>query len=112
MASTRTRHRNSLSAYQSQRQRFGARQQAILAVFAANGPLTDREVAEKMGGKHRSYVQPRISELLADGFLIETGHTKDAVTDITVRLCTVLLASPPPQPVHIDDTDDRQMALL
>lgn len=82
----RKMHRNSLGAYRAESRNLHSRETEIL-VWAARhtGSYTDRTIAELMGFPHRSFVQPRISTLIADGFLAENGKTPCHVTGKMVR---------------------------
>lgn len=78
-------HDNSLSAYRAEESRLSARAMAVLAWISEHGPHTDRQVAAGMGFDHRSAVQPRISELIDAGKLMEVGDVKCPVTGKRVR---------------------------
>lgn len=79
-------HRNSLNAYRAEGRRLHSREIEILIWSNIHtGSYTDRKVAELMGFAHRSEVQPRISDLIADGLMCENGKTPCDVTGRPVR---------------------------
>lgn len=51
--------------------------------------MTDREIADHLGFADLNQVRPRITEMIALGFLRECGKVKDAVTGRSVRLVEV-----------------------
>lgn len=77
-------HRNSLAAHDPAK--LDERSRAILADIERNGAGTDRQIAARMGFEHRSYVQPRISDMVKAGVLREVGAVKDDTTGKTVRI--------------------------
>lgn len=79
-------HENSRTAYHQELPGLHTRALDVLAWIKVKGAVTDRECAAGMGYPHRSFVQPRISTLIKDGFLEECGKTKCPVTGKTVRL--------------------------
>lgn len=69
-------HANSLRAYDQEARELGGRNLEVYAhVLASPMPLTDREIAKGLGYPHRSAVQPRISDLVKAGWLVEVGTT-------------------------------------
>lgn len=79
-------HPNSVAAYDPAEMSKRATQ--VLAAFKlARAPMTDRECAKVMGFPHKSAVQPRISELVASGYLSEISSARDEITGKTVRVC-------------------------
>lgn len=88
---THRMHSNSLAAYRDtaeMRPRL-ARSFAIVEVLRQRGPMTDRQVASALNYPHKSAVQPRISELVEIGQLVERGSVKDEITGKPVRVCAV-----------------------
>lgn len=80
-------HPNSLASWRSLNR--AARTQAILAVYRGSTvPLTDREVAERLGFTDLNSCRPRITELIHAGEVAEIANVKDHVTGKTVRCCT------------------------
>jgi predicted transcriptional regulator len=81
-----TLHANSLTAYRQEHRNLHRREVEILVfMHFYTGSCTDRVIAELMGFPHRSFVQPRISTLIADGYLYENGKTPCHVTGKSVR---------------------------
>lgn len=78
-------HDNSIAAYRAEESKLSKRAQAVLDWIAKHGPHTDREVAAGMGFEHRSAVQPRISELVDAGKLMEVCNCRCPITGKTVR---------------------------
>jgi len=67
-------HPNSLNAYRAEGRKLHSREVKILIwANTHTGSYTDRSVADLMGFSHRSEVQPRISDLVADGLMCENG---------------------------------------
>lgn len=77
-------HAHSIAAYESLP--LQEREREVLAVFgdALTSPLTDREVAERLG-REIACVRPRITRLIELGVLAEAGSVKDLRTNRTVR---------------------------
>lgn len=82
----RRTHPNSVAAYHAERPRLSSRAQKILDHVTEHGGGTDRQIATAMGFEHRSEVQPRISELILAGLLVEVNQIKCGVTSKTVRV--------------------------
>ncbi len=93
MARQQAMHPHSLTTYAEERDRLSVRALAILDVFTLKGRMTDRQVARAMG-VHRSYVPPRMSELVKAELLVEVGSTKDPTTRKMVRVCALPQAAP------------------
>lgn len=88
----RPRHRvhpNSVAAYRAEQPRLSSRVQKILDHVTKHGGGTDRQIAEAMWYPERSHVQPRISELVQAGLLVEVNKIKCPVTGNTVRVVGV-----------------------
>jgi hypothetical protein len=84
---THQMHANSLEAFKSLNRK--ARWKAIHEVYAANRQsLTDREVMTALGFTDANCVRPRITEMIDEGYLCETGKVRDRVTNKPVRICT------------------------
>jgi predicted HTH transcriptional regulator len=78
-------HDNSVAAYHAEESKLSTRAQAVLAWILKHGPHTDRQVAAGMGFEHRSAVQPRITELIDAGKLMEVCSVRCPVTGKSVR---------------------------
>lgn len=80
-------HANSTAAWRDLD--VGKRQALVLAVYRlAIQPLTDREVAERLGFADMNAVRPSITRLVQAGKLGEGPSVKDGLTGRTVRTCT------------------------
>jgi len=82
-------HENSLDAYRSSELELSERAQAVFDWIKSNGKATDRQVARGMGFDHKSAVQPRISEMVDDGVLVEVGKAQDPISGKSVRVVDV-----------------------
>lgn len=82
---THDMHANSLAAYHSLD--ICESQAAVLAVYMANTPMTDRECLARMGRSDMNDVRPRVSELIDDCWLEECGREKCQITGRPVRVC-------------------------
>jgi predicted ArsR family transcriptional regulator len=71
-------HINSLFAYATSK--LSGRKKQIVEWLQNHGPATDNEVALGLGFSHKSYVQPRLSDLIREGLVVETGTTIDRLT--------------------------------
>lgn len=82
-------HPNSIIAYHEIDR--SDRKKIVLSVYQQrpSEPLTDRQVAEQLGFKDMNAVRPRISEMVAQGVLIECGKAKDYLTRKCVRLTKI-----------------------
>lgn len=79
-------HVNSRSAFASLD--INARESLVLAAYLLAGvPLTDREVAARLGITDLNGCRPRITALVSKGILIECGTVKCNETGRSVRLC-------------------------
>jgi len=80
-------HKNSLEAYSQEEANLSKRAKKILT-FLKQQPLalTDREIQKAMGYPERGMVQPRISEMIFAGLVIECGKKKCSITNKNVRL--------------------------
>jgi len=80
-------HINSLAAFRDDGKELSQREiDIVLFLLTHPGKYTDRQLAAKMGFTHRSMVQPRVSELINNGGIVEeAGSTKCDVTGKTVR---------------------------
>ena len=69
---------------------FTERRTLVLGVYQTmQQPLTDREVKDLLEFTDMNAVRPRITELLIEGKLKETGSTICNTTGRNVRLCEV-----------------------
>ncbi len=67
---------------------LGERRALVMAAYLLAGvPLSDREVAERLGMQDLNGCRPRITEMLIDGLLMEAGSIKCAETGRPVRTC-------------------------
>lgn len=86
-------HFNSIQAYHEGLDALNKRSKAIYCHMLGQHPATDREIADAMGFSHKSAVQPRISELVDQGWLQECGSRNDPVTGKRVRTVRATQAS-------------------
>lgn len=64
------------------------RQSLVMAAYLlANAPLTDRDVARRIGTTELNDVRPRVSELVGKSLLWECGSVKCEVSGRKVRVC-------------------------
>ena len=95
-------HPNSLTAEPKPAQK-SKMYHAIYAVYDIYArPLTDREILVLMFGQNEretNKVRPRITEMIAQGFLKECGKTTDLITHKTVRLVRIKRAEENNQPL-------------
>lgn len=85
----RRTHPNSRKAHAEEGPRLSKRAAAILANVREHGPGSDKAIAARMWFSHRSAVQPRISDLVKMGLLVECGEQVDSETGKTVRVVGV-----------------------
>lgn len=67
-------HENSLAAYEAEAAKLGARARMIYLDIVARGAATDRQIRDRLGFKDMNAVRPRITELVGEGKLVETGN--------------------------------------
>lgn len=80
-------HENSLTAYEEERSNLSQRAQQVLEHFTCSTrALTDRQVMVALGYTEPNQVRPRITELIQNGYLVEAGKTKCAISGKSVRL--------------------------
>lgn len=80
-------HANSLSAFDSLD--INKRESLILSAYAlARAPMTDRECMTALGFTDMNAVRPRVTSLVASGYLWECGVVRDETTGRRVRACT------------------------
>jgi predicted transcriptional regulator len=85
---------NSLAAfYAGQRDLFSKREQQILSAFAGIGIATDRDICNLLGFPDLNAVRPRITELIRDGVIEETGSQQCLITKKTVRVCRIVASN-------------------
>lgn len=82
-------HKNSIKTYHEERPRLSLRCGNILSVMMDGVERTDRQIKDLLGLPDMNNVRPRITELLDQDFLIETGVKKCEVTQKSVRLVKV-----------------------
>lgn len=79
-------HENSVASFRDLD--VSKREALILACYRlASVPLTDREVAERLGFSEMNAVRPRITHLLEREMLYESRSVKCTVTGKSVRTC-------------------------
>lgn len=87
-----TMHKHSLEAYhdaRSSKARF-SRAHLIIKLMLDGVERTDNEIAKSLGFDHKSSVQPRISDLVIAGTLMEIGSMRDPVTNKLVRIVGII----------------------
>lgn len=90
-------HQNSLAAWHAGERAgfFNERELEVLQAYHNAGrPLRDREVQAMCEYAEVAKVQPRISDLVDKGVLIEVGRKRCPVTGKGVRTCEI---GPPPK---------------
>jgi len=76
-------HANSLAAYDQTTAQRATLESRILDLMADKKARTDRQIASELN--HPEPLRPRITGLIADGWLFEVGSTVCPVTNKTVR---------------------------
>lgn len=101
---SRSHHANSLEAYHAGQLEgwFNERELLILSAMQRLGVATDREVMAACGYAELAKVQPRISDLVADGVLEECGSCESPGTRIHVRKLRIA----PRRPVYMSPTGE------
>ena len=85
-------HENSLGTYRQEGLKLSDRARQIYQfMIGQHEALTDRQVQAAMGFAERGHVQPRISDLVKVGLLVEVDKVNCSVTGKPVRrvLCAV-----------------------
>lgn len=82
-------HGNSLQAYATL-EVTGRKREILDFLRGCTVALTDRQIAARMGHA-RGWVQPRVSDMIKDGLLEESGKTECSVSGKQVRLVRVCL---------------------
>jgi hypothetical protein len=81
-------HENSTTCFKETISERSKRRGEILDAFKkADRPLSDREILQMIGRSDMNSVRPRITELVHEEMLIETGKIRDILTKKTVRVC-------------------------
>lgn len=83
-------HANSRAVYARNRRPLGGRAQEILENLRQQGAGMDRSVATRMGLDYH-VAQPRISDLIRKGYVVEIGTEKCGVTGTRVRVVKAAL---------------------
>ena len=78
-------HEHSLRAYREERPALSVRAAAVLAIVGRYGPMTDREIVDRLGYRDMNACRPRVTELLQAGLIVEHDAIRCAVTGKTVR---------------------------
>ena len=81
---THSIHQNSVAAWKAFDPGTRARQ-VCEALAVALRPVTDREIATKLGSQDMNYARPAITGLIESGYVVEDGNTRCRVTGRTVR---------------------------
>lgn len=91
--SARCVHANSVESFHGSKNAISDRRRAVLEVYQARPglALTDRQVLAHLypGKDDLNMVRPRITELIEEGLLVETGRMKCLVTGKMVRTVSV-----------------------
>lgn len=83
-------HVNSLAAfYEGKSEFFSQREQQILRAYTQLGRASDRDVCNLLGFRDLNAVRPRITELIEDGVLEESGGQQCPVTGKLVRVVRI-----------------------
>jgi hypothetical protein len=81
-----TMHQNSLNAYRHIRDEMNKRETLIYGLLSQNlRSMTDREIMTELGFPEPNCVRPRITELIKNYWLRETGTVTDATSRVEVR---------------------------
>lgn len=78
-------HSNSIQAWNEIQNKISGDRLLFYKYYIAHGPMTDRQIHEAFPNVEQ--YRPRITELVDDGLLIETGTTKDHITGRLCRTC-------------------------
>ena len=84
---THDMHPNSLEAYAKATQALTGRRRMVHQLIEQHGPMSDRQVRDRLGFSDMNAVRPRISELVDLGLLEEVGRRQE--DGHTVRICGV-----------------------
>lgn len=77
---------------------FARRSERILrCLFYSKQPMTDRQIKDRLGLEDMNSVRPRITELIADGYVREVGDTICEHTHKPVRLVDLRQPTPDDQ---------------
>lgn len=81
-------HSNSLEAYKTKEKALGGKKKLIYDWMMRNKEYahTDKHIAMLMGYKHHSAVQPRLSDLIKEGWVYEAGSQRDLTTGVRCRM--------------------------
>lgn len=86
---THSIHENTSAAYDATSDLRTQRRQAVYRVLLA-APRTDRQVMQALGFTDMNACRPRVSELIEQFWVIETGTVQCEVTGRKVRVCKAL----------------------
>ena len=101
------RHRNSIEAFQEMNI-SGARKTVALKIYnlmTGEPPLTDRQIAGKLGFSDVYTARRRVSDLIKDGIFVEDTDTVDNETNKSVR--TVRIATDLERICMVEDEDNK-----
>ncbi len=62
----------------------------VLALLSRKSKLTAREIAKEIGLNTRQDIQPRLTELLGKGLIVESGKKFDEITKRTVTTYSLI----------------------
>jgi hypothetical protein len=84
-------HQHSIEAYYDGLvESFPQRTRDILiALQHSHGPMTDRQIQEALELPERGCVQPRVTEAIQCGLLVEVGVARCRITEKNVRLVAI-----------------------
>jgi len=83
-------HRNSIQSFGEIREKLAGKHQVIWDAFHKHSDkLTDRMVKDMLGFEDMNSVRPRITELIKNGYLLESDRAKCPVTGKKVRVCEI-----------------------
>ena len=83
-------HANSRESYHEFKERT-SRYRLVLSVYQGSSlPLTDRQVMNALNMHDMNGVRPRITKLIDDGFIKETGRIRDTLTGKPARICIAI----------------------
>lgn len=77
-------------AFEELRESLGERQKKILQVIEKFPNSTDREILQELNLHDMNMVRPRVTELIKEGFIEESGSIQCAVTNRRCRTVRVL----------------------
>lgn len=79
-------HKNSIKTYYEERPKLSLRCGNILGIMKDGIERTDRQIKDLLGLPDMNNVRPRITELIKQDWLFESGVQKCKLTNKSVRL--------------------------